>query len=221
MPQDPIRVDIVSDVVCPWCIVGYRQLIAASKATGVAIQTHWHPFELNPDMEAAGENIRDHIMRKYGSTEEQSQGTRQQLTDLGASLDFTFNWSPQSRIYNTFAAHQLIHWAADAGKAQDLKLALFDAYFTDGLDVSNSHVLVSVAGSLGLDATIAAEVLADQRYAETVREKEQFWTSRGVSGVPTMIFDAHQATSGAQGVEVFAQVLTQMATQPRQTQLQN
>lgn len=216
MPQEPVRVDIVSDVVCPWCIVGYRQLLAASRATGIAIQTDWHPFELNPDMAPEGENIRDHIMRKYGSTEAQSQNARQQLTDLGATLDFTFNWTPDSRIYNTFEAHQLIHWAADAGKAQELKLALFDAYFTNGLDVSDTEVLITVAATLGLDADTARAVLANARYADTVRDKEQFWTSRGVSGVPTMIFEAKQATSGAQGIDIFSQVLTQIAAQPRQ-----
>jgi predicted DsbA family dithiol-disulfide isomerase len=212
----PIRVDIVSDVVCPWCIIGYRQLKQAAEATGIEVETFWHPFELNPDMEPEGENIRDHIMRKYGSTAEQSAVARTRLSDLGQTLDFKFAWSEDSRIYNTFAAHQLIHWAAETGKAQDLKLALFDAYFTDGKDVSTPAVLVGVAAKLGLDPAEAQAVLQDGRFAETVREKESFWTSRGVSGVPTMIFDAQQATSGAQGVEAFSNVLTHLAAQPRQ-----
>ncbi|KPA20848.1 DSBA-like thioredoxin domain protein [Shimia sp. SK013] len=216
MSQDPIRVDIVSDVVCPWCIIGYRQLLKASEATGIAIETYWHPFELNPDMETEGENIRDHIMRKYGSSAEQSQEARTRLSDLGEDLDFTFSWSDESRIYNTFSAHQLIHWAAEAGKAQDMKLALFDAYFTHRRDVSNTDILVDVAGEIGLDKDEAHAVLTDGRFAESVREKETFWTSRGVSGVPTMVFDAQQATSGAQGVDVFSQVLRHMAAQPRQ-----
>ncbi|TCL08246.1 putative DsbA family dithiol-disulfide isomerase [Shimia isoporae] len=213
--QDPIRVDIVSDVVCPWCIIGYRQLLKASEATGIAVETYWHPFELNPDMVPEGENIREHIMRKYGSTAEQSAQARTRLSDLGEELDFTFAWSDDSRIYNTFAAHQLIHWASDTGKAQDLKLALFDAYFTEGRDVSDNDILIDVAGSVGLDTDEARAVLSDNRYADTVREKETFWTSRGVSGVPTMIFDAQQATSGAQGVEIFSKVLEHMAQQPR------
>lgn len=215
MTTEPIRVDIVSDVVCPWCIIGYRQLLKASEATGIPVETYWHPFELNPDMVAEGENIREHIMRKYGSTAEQSAQARNRLSDLGEELDFTFAWSDDSRIYNTFAAHQLIHWASEAGKAQDLKLALFDAYFTEGRDVSDTEVLIAVAGTIGLDTDDARAVLADQRFAETVREKETFWTSRGVSGVPTMIFDAQQATSGAQGVDIFSKVLQHMAEQPR------
>ena len=212
MAQDPIRVDIVSDVVCPWCIVGYRQLMQASEATGIPVETYWHPFELNPDMEAEGENLREHIMRKYGSSAEQSQSARDHLTSVGNELDFAFQWTKDSRIYNTFAAHQLLHWASESGQAQALKLALFDAYFTQGRDVSDPEVLIETAASIGLDADDAKAVLKDQRYAETVRQKEQFWTSRGVSGVPTMVFDAKQATSGAQGVDTFANLLRHIAT---------
>jgi len=212
MAEDPIRVDIISDVVCPWCIVGYRQLIQASKDTGIPVETYWHPFELNPDMVAEGENLRDHIMRKYGSSAEQSQSARDHLTSVGKDLDFEFDWTEDSRIYNTFAAHQLLHWASESGQAQALKLALFDAYFTHGRDVSDPEVLIETAASIGLDADDAKAVLKDQRFAETVRQKEQFWTSRGVSSVPTMVFDAKQATSGAQGVDTFANLLRHIAT---------
>lgn len=213
MAQDPIRVDIVSDVVCPWCIVGYRQLMQASEATGIAVETYWHPFELNPDMEPKGENLRDHIMRKYGSTAEQSKDARDRLTHVGADLDIDFQWSDNSRIYNTFAAHQLLHWASETGQAQALKLALFDAYFTKGQDVSDPEVLVDVAASIGLNSEEAQAVLKEQRHAEMVRQKEQFWTSRGVTGVPTMVFEGKQATSGAQGVHTFAKLLRHMAAQ--------
>ncbi len=211
MTTTPVRVDIVSDVVCPWCIVGYRQLMAASKMAGVAVETYWHPFELNPGMEPEGEGLRDHIMRKYGSTADQSQAARMRLTEIGDELGFAFNWSDDSRIYNTFAAHQLIHWASEAGRAQDLKLALFDAYFTDGRDVSDPAILADVAGKIGLDRDEALKVLEDERFADIVRQKEQFWTSRGVSGVPTMIFDAKHATSGAQGEAMFAKILREAA----------
>lgn len=208
---DPIRVDIISDVVCPWCIVGFRQLQQASEATGIAIETYWHPFELNPDMPPEGENLRDHIMRKYGSTPEQSQRARDQLVAVGTPLGINFQFGDDSTIVNTFGAHQLLHWAQEFGKSQALKLALFDAYFTNGKDVSNPNVLVDAASSVGLDRAEAAKVLEDQRFGETVREKEAFWTSRGVSGVPTMVFDARQATSGAQGIETFARVLTHLS----------
>jgi len=183
----------------------------ASEAAGIPVETYWHPFELNPGMEAEGENLREHIMRKYGSSAEQSQSARDHLTSVGKDHRFDFQWNEDSRIYNKFAAHQLLHWASESGQAQALKLALFDAYFTQGRDVSDPEVLIEVAASIGLDAEEAKVMLQDQRYAETVRQKEQFWTSRGVSGVPTMVFDAKQATSGAQGVDTFARLLQQMA----------
>ncbi len=208
---NPLRIDIVSDVVCPWCIVGYRQLQQAAEATGIAIETSWHPFELNPDMPPEGENLREHIMRKYGSTPEQSQKARDHLTALGEPLGIDFQFSDDSKIVSTFAAHQLLHWAQDFGKALDLKLALFAAYFTDGKDVSDFGVLMDVAVSVGLDRDGAQSVLAEQRLADTVRAQQAFWTSRGVSGVPTMVFDGRHATSGAQGVETFTKILQQLA----------
>ncbi|SHJ04066.1 Predicted dithiol-disulfide isomerase, DsbA family [Shimia gijangensis] len=210
---DPIRVDIISDVVCPWCIVGFRQLEQAAEATGVQIEIYWHPFELNPDMPPEGENLRDHIMRKYGSTPAQSKQARESLQGVGVPLGIEFQFNDDSTIVNTFQAHQLLHWAQDFGKAQDLKLALFDAYFTKGLDVSLPGVLADVAGSVGLDTKEALAVLQDNRFADTVREKQSFWTSRGVSSVPTMVFDARHATSGAQGAETFARVLTHLASE--------
>lgn len=208
---DPIRVDIISDVVCPWCIVGFRQLEQASEATGIEIETYWHPFELNFDMPPEGENLRDHIMRKYGSTTVQSQKARDQLSAIGAPLGIDFQFQDDSKIVNTFDAHQLLHWAQDSGKSQALKLALFDAYFTQGLDVSSNEVLADTAASIGLDRAEALTVLEDQRFADTVREKENFWTSRGVSSVPTMVFEAKHAIAGAQGAEVFARVLTHLS----------
>jgi predicted DsbA family dithiol-disulfide isomerase len=212
----PIRIDIVSDVVCPWCIVGYRQLEQAVAQTGIDAVVYWHPFELNPDMVPEGENLRDHIMRKYGSTAEQSAKARENLQNIGAPLGINFAFSDDARIYNTFQAHQLLHWAQEFEKSHDLKLALFNTYFEQGKDVSSPDALLDAVASVGLDRDKAAEVLKDGRFAEVVREKEQFWTSRGVSGVPTMVFDQRHATSGAQGGETFANILTHLA-QARET----
>lgn len=207
----PIRIDIVSDVVCPWCIVGFRQLQQAADTTGIEISTHWHPFELNPDMPPQGENLRDHIMRKYGSTPEQSQQARDSLQAIGTPLGIDFQFGDGSTIVNTFGAHQLLHWAQEFGKSQELKLALFDAYFSHNQDVSRSEVLAGIAATVGLDQTKALAVLADNRFADVVRKNQSAWTSRGVSGVPTMVFDNRHATSGAQGAETFARILTQLA----------
>lgn len=214
MTTDPnaIRIDIVSDVVCPWCIVGYRRLKPAMDAVsdGVAFTLRWHPFELNPAMPPEGQNLGQHIQQKYGSTPEQSQANRQRLTDLGADLGFEFRFTGESRIYNTFKAHQLLHWAGEQGRDTDLKLALFDAYFTDQKNVSDDAVLLDTIAGIGLDRDEAAAVLADQRFAETVRNQENYWLSQGIQGVPAFIFNSRYLVSGAQDTAVFADLFDKL-----------
>ncbi len=202
-----VQIDIVSDVVCPWCIVGYLQLQQALEQTGLTATPRWHPFELNPDMPPEGENLRDHIMRKYGSTPEQSQAARDNLTVLGADLGFEFNFSDDSRMVNTFAAHQLLDLAEGQDRQHELKLALFKAYFTDGLDVSDHDILADLATTVGLNAEGARAVLTSREHAATTREKQQFWTSRGIQGVPAMVFAGKYLVTGAQGAENYANVL--------------
>lgn len=206
MPS-PIQIDIVSDVVCPWCIVGYLQLQHALEQTGVTATPHWQPFELNPDMPPDGENLRDHIMRKYGSTPQQSQAARDNLTALGADLGFEFNFSDDSHMVNTFQAHQLLDWAESQSLQHPLKLALFRAYFTDGLNVSHDDVLVEIATSVGLNAEDARDALTSGKYAAPTREKQVFWTGRGIQGVPAMVFAGKYLLTGAQGAENYANVL--------------
>ena len=205
-----MRIDIVSDVVCPWCIIGYRQLQQALEATGTEARIHWHPFELNPDMPAEGEQLRDHIMRKYGSSAEESESNRSRLAEIGAELGIEFKFDDTSRIRNTFDAHQLMHWADTLGRKNELKQALFQAYFTEQLDVSDRSVLVEKAVSLGLDRDVATQVLEDQRYADEVRRNEQLWVSRGIQGVPAIILAEKYLLSGAQGVENFSAAIKQV-----------
>tara|TARA_R110002049_G_scaffold160202_2_gene325231 strand:- start:8108 stop:8782 length:675 start_codon:yes stop_codon:yes gene_type:complete len=214
MPEQPnttdqpaVQVDIVSDVVCPWCIVGYRQLEQALAAVGVGAYLRWHPFELNPAMPPEGQNLAEHLTEKYGSTPAQSAENRKRLTDLGADLGFTFNFSDNSRMVNTFAAHQLLDWAQAKGLQHPLKMALFEAHFTKGRDVSDRAVLAEIAASVGLDAADATEVLDSGSHAEETRARQQVWTSRGISGVPSMIFDGRYLLTGAQGAETYAQML--------------
>ncbi|PWW01404.1 putative DsbA family dithiol-disulfide isomerase [Hoeflea marina] len=207
-----LQIDIVSDVVCPWCVVGYRQLAEALTATATAHEIHWHPFELNPQMGPEGQNLGEHIAEKYGSTREQSQQARARLTELGAAVGFPFKFSDGSRIVNTFNAHQMIHWADKSGRGHDLKQALFSAYFSEQRDVSDIAVLVEIAGSVGLDTAEARKVIEDQRFAEAVRQTEGFWTQQGISGVPAVIFDRKHLVSGAQGVENYTKILEQLAT---------
>lgn len=206
-----LRIDLVSDVVCPWCIVGYRQLEQALKASGTDHEIHWHPFELNPDMPTEGQNLSEHIAEKYGSTPEQSREARARLTDLGEGLGFDFKFSDDMRMYNTFNVHQLIHWAETKGLAHELKQALFSAYFTDRRDLSDNDALVDVAVQVGLDGTEAKAALDDQRYAADVRKAENFWVQQGISGVPAIVFDGKHLVTGAQCVENYTQILKQLA----------
>ncbi|MDJ0968443.1 MAG: DsbA family oxidoreductase [Kiloniellales bacterium] len=206
-----IRIDIVSDVVCPWCIIGYKQLEQALGESGVSAEFRWHPFELNPQMSEEGENLREHLAAKYGTTPEGSRQARARLTELGAELGFAFNYADDMRMYNTFRAHQLLHWAGTQGRQRALKMALFAAFFTHRRDVNDIEVLAEVAALIGLPKASALAVLTEGRFAEAVREEEAFWTSRGITGVPAMVFDQRYLLVGAQGAETYKRILEKLA----------
>ena len=209
-----LRVDIISDVVCPWCIIGYRQLEEAALAVGKTLEVHWHPFELNPDMPAEGENLRDHVSRKYGSSAEESANARASITGLGAELSFTFDFKSESRIVNTLQAHKLIKWADGKGRQHDLKMALIRRYFSDGEDVSKVDVLLDAVNELGLDLDEAQAVIDDDVLSKETRQEEHFWHSKGISGVPSMVFEGQHLVTGAQGVENYKQIVLQLTSAP-------
>ena len=206
-----LQIDIVSDIVCPWCVIGYKQLERALEQTGTAADVHWHPFELNPHMAEAGENLRDHLAAKYGTTREESVAARARLTALGRELGFAFNYAGDMRMYNTFRAHQLLHWAGTLGRKHDLKMALFEAFFSARRNVGDPAVLADVAAAVGLDRDEALAVLGDGRNAEAVRQDQAFWTSRGIRGVPAVIFDRQHLVTGARGVDGYAAILRHLA----------
>jgi predicted DsbA family dithiol-disulfide isomerase len=206
-----LRIDIVSDVVCPWCIIGYRQLTKALEASSTAHEIHWHPFELNPSMPAEGQNLREHIVEKYGTTKAQSEESRATMTQIGVDLGFEFNFADDMRMHNTFNLHQLLHWADQQGRMNNLKQALFTAHFTHGRNLSDDSVLADVAAEIGLERTEALTVLEDQRFAATVRTAEQDWLGKGINGVPAMIFNRRHLVAGAQGVENYTSILKQLA----------
>lgn len=212
-PPTPLQIDIVSDVVCPWCIIGFKQLEQAMGATGMGAYVRWHPFELNPQMPPEGQNLREHLAEKYGTTPEQSRTARQRLTDLGDSLGFTFNYSDDTRMVNTFAAHQLLDWAAEQNLQHPLKMALFAAFFTEGKDVSDHAVLAAAAGAVGLDEAQARSVLESGSHAEQTRAKQRVWLERGISGVPAMVFAGKYLVTGAQGAEGYVEVLRRCAAE--------
>ncbi|WP_372674586.1 DsbA family oxidoreductase [Aquicoccus sp.] len=211
MTSDPLRIDIVSDVVCPWCIIGYRQLDRAIRDSGVAVTILWHPFELNPDMPPEGQDLRAHMAEKYGSTAQESAQARDRLTRLGAELGFAFNFSDESRMVNTFRAHQLIEWAETQGRQTEMQLALFRAHFTDARDVSDMDTLAAIAGEIGLDPADAREALKTGRFAPEVRTIQRFWAEKGIRGVPAMVFDLQHLVTGAQGVETYGALLTRLS----------
>jgi len=211
----PLRIDIVSDVVCPWCIIGLKQVEKAMTLVGgnLAAETHWHPFELNPHMAPEGEDTAEHIARKYGSTPQQSRANRQRLSDIGDSLGFTFNYGEGMRIYNTFNAHKLLTiFGSERGwRAQTaLKMALFQAYFQDRRDVSDIEVLCDIAEAQGMDRAVAAAWIADAALTESVRAEMAHWTDQNITGVPAIIFDQKFMVPGAQSAETFANVISKV-----------
>lgn len=206
-----LRIDIISDVMCPWCVIGYRQLAAALEISGTPHEIQWHPFELNPQMPPEGQDIAEHLAQKYGTTPEQSSRNREQMKALGAEVAFDFQYSDGFRMHNTFNAHQLLHWANQQGRMHDLKQALFAAHFTDGRNMSDIQVLADVASEIGLDRDTALTVLEDQRYADDVRNAEFFWIEQGISGVPAMVFDRKHLITGAQGTTNYTRILERLA----------
>lgn len=208
--KSPLRIDIVSDVMCPWCIIGYRQLKTALGTSEVDHEIHWHPFELNPNMPPEGQDIGEHLAEKYGTTPKQSAANRAMMDAHGEELGFDFNFTDDFRMHNTFNTHQLLHWAGEQGCKNDLKQALFTAHFTDGQNLSDDAVLVGIAGEIGLDRVEAKSVLNDQRFANAVRQEQQFWRQQGINSVPAVVFDRRHLVTGAQGVDNFKSILAQL-----------
>lgn len=208
-----IQIDFVSDVVCPWCAVGLASLETALKRLEGEIDAEisFQPFELNPDMPPEGEDRDEHLMKKYGRTKEDFAAARETIRQRAAAVGFTMNG--QDRIYNSFDAHRLLHWAglANQRKQAALKHALLRAYFTDGLDISNRDVLVARAEEAGLDPAEARAILDSDRYAAEVKQEEQAWLATGINSVPAIVVNRTYLISGGQPPEVFETHLREMA----------
>jgi predicted DsbA family dithiol-disulfide isomerase len=211
--KKPIKIDFVSDVSCPWCAIGLQSLESAlHKLEGeLDVSLTFQPFELNPQMVAEGEDITEHLHKKYGSTPEQAAAARENIRARGEALGFTFNMDKRGRIYNTFNAHRLLHWAEGEGKQVALKKALLAAYFTDGENPSDPALLVRVAASVGLDAARAQAILDSDEFAAEVRAQEKLYQQHGINSVPAIILNDQHLISGGQPPEVFEQALRQIA----------
>lgn len=212
----PLRIDFVSDVSCPWCAIGLQSLQQAIERVGdqVAVELHFRPFELNPQMPPEGQDAVEHLVGKYGITPEQAAQNGEAIRARGAQLGFSFNMDRRRRVYNTFDAHRLLHWAELEGQPQQLALkqVLLRAYFGDGEDVSSHEVLVRLAGQAGLDAARAREILASGEYTDDVRGQQQFYAAQGIRAVPSVILDQRLLVQGGQPVEVFERALRQAVT---------
>lgn len=214
----PLKIDFVSDVVCPWCVVGLGGLETALdklKAEGVEAEVAFRPFELNPQMAPEGENIVEHIGRKYGSTPEQSAANREMIRERAAGVGFDMRMTADSRIWNTFDAHRLLHWAGETApdKQAALKKALFRIHFTEGRNLTDAGELTAAAQGAGLDRAEAAEVLASGRYVQAVRAEQDLWRSRGINSVPAVVVEGKYLISGGQPPEVFEDALRKIAAE--------
>ena len=215
-----LKIDFVSDVSCPWCVIGLKAFDQALSRVkdDITAELHFQPFELNPKMPAEGQEITEHITEKYGITAAQADANRENIRNRGAQVGFRFAMATEagggrSRIYNTFDAHRLLHWAETVSPAlqKALKEGLFKAYFTDGQSPASHEVLARVAGEAGLDEARARAVLASDEFAGEVREREQFYLGQGIHSVPAIIINDKHLISGGQPVEVFEQALRQIA----------
>jgi predicted DsbA family dithiol-disulfide isomerase len=182
----------------------------------VRAQLHFQPFELNPSMPKGGQDVTEHLTQKYRSTPEQQAAAREAIRERGAAVGFEFRKEGRSRIYNTFDAHRLLHWAQLEGAQRQhaLKKALFKAYFTEGRSPEDHEVLVQAVSEAGLDPARAREILASDEYESEVRHREGYYMEHGIHAVPAVIIDDRHLIQGGQPPEVFEQALRQLAAQP-------
>jgi len=200
-----VVIDMVSDVVCPWCAVGYHRLKKAANNLGVQLTIHWHPFELNPNMPTDGEDLYAHFLKKYGMSADKTDGLGETLKTYGEPLGFEFNYPQGNRMRNTFKAHQLLAWSKLQGAETRLSEALFTAYFTHQQDIASTKVLLDIADSVDLDKKEAERILSQGDYVESVKTEAQKWIAQGIHSVPAMIFQDRYLVSGAQTIEHYEQ----------------
>jgi predicted DsbA family dithiol-disulfide isomerase len=208
-----MKIDFVSDVACPWCAVGLNALERALERIGPELQVdlRFQPFELNPTMPAEGADTVQYLSAKYGITAEQIARNRDVIRERGAAVGFRFGARP--RVWNTFDAHRLLHWAGLQGRQRELKHALLKAYHGEGRNPGAHDVLLELAAEVGLDVDAARAVLADGTYADEVRAAEAFWQQAGIHSVPSVIVDDRHLIQGGQPPEIFEQALRQIAAE--------
>jgi predicted DsbA family dithiol-disulfide isomerase len=213
-----LQIDIVSDVSCPWCIIGYNslQLGLAQLSKEVSAKITWQPFELNPNMPAEGQDINEHLGQKYGIDHAQIEQNRAAIKQRGLDVGYEFGHRGGGRIYNTFDAHRLLHWAKQENKQTELKLALFDLYFKESGNPSDHLQLLNTVSKVGLDADAAAAILSADTYAQDVRKEQQHYQALGISSVPAVIVNNKHLISGGQPADVFENALRKISQEQAQ-----
>ena len=214
-----LRIDFVSDVACPWCAIGLASLQQALTRLGDSVRAdvHLQPFELNPSLPFEGENADEHLMRKYGIDEAQLETNRAAIRERAAALGVIINTGHGSRVWNTFDAHRLLHWAGlqDPERALALKRALFRAYFTDNENVADRSVLIRAATDAKLDAGEAHRMLEGDEYTDEVRARERHFQQAGIHSVPATIIENSYLISGGQPPDAFERALRKIAAAQR------
>ena len=200
-----LKIEIVSDVMCPWCVIGYKNLESAlaSLTDSLSADISWHAFELNPSMPIEGQNLSEHIMQKYGQTKQQSAENRSRLIEMGKQAGFEFNFDENSIMINSFDCHRLLCWSKTHHKQTALKFALFKAHFSDHILLNDEDALLNVVSQVGLPVEEAKAILSSNAYIDEVRTEQEQARQMGVSSVPTFIINEKYAINGGQAVETF------------------
>jgi len=209
--KDKIKIDIVSDIVCPWCVIGYKRLEKAMKELKVEdkVEIHWQPFELNAGLEETGKNVYKHMSDRYGMSEDQVKQYQAQRTQDGKELGFEFNYYDTMNLINTRDAHVLLEFAKDFGKQTQLQLAFFKAHFTDKKNLADKDTLLEEVQKLGLDKDVASKKLNGEA-RQKIETKESYWHMKGVNSVPTMVINDKDMMNGAYPIETYKQVLKEL-----------
>ncbi|WP_372745812.1 DsbA family oxidoreductase [Lutibacter sp.] len=210
--KEKIKVDVVSDIVCPWCIIGYKRMQKAIEELEIQhkIILKWQPFELNSTMPIEGENVLEHIKRKYGSSIEDAKRSQENMTELGAELGFKFDYFDEMKIVNTIDAHILLEYAKEYNLQTALNVRFVTAFFSERKDISNREVLFQEITNIGLNVNEAKMRLENKANKERIKKQIQFWQSRGISSVPTVVFNNSSAVTGAQSTDVYKQIFMQL-----------
>jgi predicted DsbA family dithiol-disulfide isomerase len=206
-----MKIDIVSDTICPWCFVGKRRLEAAlAEQPDLDVEIVWHPYQLNPTTPKEGVDRKDYLREKFG-TETYPEQMLGALGEAGQSTGIEFKFNSMNRVPNTIDSHRVLHWARETGQQNALAEILFRRYFIDNEDIGDSETLTAAAAEAGMDADLVRERLSSDADDEAVRAEAQYASQMGISGVPTFIIDHKYAVQGAQTAEVFRQVFAKVA----------